>query len=156
MKKITSLILAVLLPLGACACAEDATGSIDISSTVSSKPAGTTSKYAIEVPSAPQRAPYPDEESFFQPGGTFDSEGFQQVWEAWNRDEEERRAQAERYEGLLDDYLKKTAETFLTPKEPGKNAACSPINIWLAFAMAAETAGGSTRRRRCAPRRRSG
>ncbi|MCR4804957.1 MAG: hypothetical protein K5981_04820, partial [Clostridia bacterium] len=49
------------------------------------------------------------------------------------------------YSGKLNAYLQKTAAAFLQGKEADKNAVCSPLNIWMALAMAAETAGGATR-----------
>ena len=90
-------------------------------------------------------APYPDEMSFAGADGLFDSDGFDAAWTAWNEGVQARRDAAQSYPGKLDAYLKKTTETFLTPKEAGKNAVCSPVNIWLALAMVAETADGQTR-----------
>lgn len=46
--------------------------------------------------------------------------------------------------GLADFYKRTTAE-FLLAGENGKNAAYSPLNVYMALAMMAETAGGQTR-----------
>lgn len=149
MKKVLSAGLAVLLAFGACSCATadaedtDPTGS---GTGPKEKPAVTeTSSYALAEPVLPEMAPYPDEMSFAGEDGLFDSEGFDVAWTAWNEGVQARRDAAQSYPGKLDAYLKKTTETFLTPKEAGKNAVCSPVNIWLALAMVAETADGQTR-----------
>ena len=149
MKKVLSAGLAVLLAFGACSCATvdaedtDPTGS---GTGPKEKPAATeTSSYALAEPVLPEMAPYPDEMSFAGADGLFDSDGFDAAWTAWNEGVQARRDAAQSYPGKLDAYLKKTTETFLTPKEAGKNAVCSPVNIWLALAMVAETADGQTR-----------
>ncbi len=48
------------------------------------------------------------------------------------------------YGGLLDDYLTATAKQFLSGGE-GENRVYSPLNIYLALSMLAETAGGESR-----------
>ncbi len=138
--------MAGLLAFGACSCATAEAEDFDPSGSISAPmEKETTSSYALASPELPKQAPYPDEQSFSGKDGTFDPEGFNAVWNAWNEDVKARRASAQSYPGKLDDYLKKTAEAFLTPEEADGNAVCSPINIWMALAMAAETADGSTR-----------
>ncbi|MBO6062294.1 MAG: hypothetical protein J6P98_09330, partial [Clostridia bacterium] len=47
--------------------------------------------------------------------------------------------------GRLTDFYKRSAAEFLKTEEPGKNALYSPLNVYMALAMMAETASGSTR-----------
>ena len=145
MRKITALLLAGTMMLAACGCAEDAAGSGTGTIPVEKPSNENTSTYALAQPVLPEMAPYPDEMSFSKPDGTYDSDGFDAAWTAWNDGVRARWEAAQNYPGKLDAYLKKTTESFLTPKEAGKNAVCSPVNIWLALAMVAETADGQTR-----------
>ena len=138
-KKITALLLAGAMTLSVCACSDEAG-----STGPKPKPA-IENVYALEVPALPDMAPYPDEESFIKSDGMFDSEGYDAVYTAWSESRQAQREQASAYTGKLNEYLKKTAAAYLTPTEAGDNAACSPLNIWMALAIAAETAGGSTR-----------
>ena len=56
----------------------------------------TVSKYQLAAPQYPQMAPYPDETKFSRPNGDFDSDGFNQVYDAWQAD---RRKQTDQPEG---------------------------------------------------------
>lgn len=48
-------------------------------------------------------------------------------------------------ESGLAEFYKRSAAEFLKTEEPGKNALYSPLNVYMALAMMAETASGSTR-----------
>ena len=166
-KRILALLLALSLAAGMCACSPEESqestqpvplekpesvglGQADQQQTaapVQHTSAGQASaaEFALALPALPEMAPYPNEEAFFKPNGEFDSDGFQVVYEAWEKTRRAQRDQAGVYAGKLNAYLTATAAEFLKSEEPGENAVCSPLNIWMALAMAAETAGGKTR-----------
>lgn len=64
---------------------------------------------------------------------------------AWHSDWESLHKQPAGYADSLDPYFAAITETLLSGTE-GKNAACSPVNIYLALAMLAETTDGDSRR----------
>lgn len=67
--------------------------------------------------------------------------------EAWSRERWERWEQHERYEiapGALDGFLTAALPQFLADAD-GDNRVCSPLNIYMALAMAAEISGGESR-----------
>ncbi|MCR4805681.1 MAG: hypothetical protein K5981_08515, partial [Clostridia bacterium] len=99
--------------------------------------------YALAMPTFPAMAPYPDESLYYKGDGSFDSDGFNKAYNAWEETRRAQKSQANAYSGKLNAYLQKTAAAFLQGKEADKNAVCSPLNIWMALAMAAETAGGA-------------
>ncbi len=84
MRKITALLLAGTMMLAACGCAEDAAGSGTGTIPVEKPSNENTSTYALAQPVLPEMAPYPDEMSFSKPDGTYDSDGFDAAWIAWN------------------------------------------------------------------------
>ena len=63
---------------------------------------------------------------------------------AWKSDYQALHNQPEGYADSLDPYFATITETLLSGTE-GENAACSPVNIYLALAMLAETTDGSSR-----------
>ena len=77
-----------------------------ISLTACAQPeAKTASKYQLAAPQYPQMAPYPDETKFSRPNGDFDSDGFNQVYNAWQADRRKQTDQPEVYTDALDSYL---------------------------------------------------
>lgn len=63
---------------------------------------------------------------------------------AWKSDWESLHKQPAGYADSLDPYFATITETLLSGTE-GKNTACSPVNIYLALAMLAETTDGNSR-----------
>ena len=63
---------------------------------------------------------------------------------AWKSDYQALHDQPEGYADSLDPYFATITETLLSGAE-GENAACSPVNIYLALAMLAETTDGDSR-----------
>ena len=72
MKRIFALLLAAVSLISLTACAQPE--------------AKTVSKYQLAAPQYPQMAQYPDETKFSRPNGDFDSDGFNQVYDAWQAD----------------------------------------------------------------------
>ena len=130
MKRILALLLAAVSLISLTACAQPE--------------AKTVSKYQLAAPQYPQMAPYPDETRFSRPNGDFDSDGFNQVYNAWQADRRKQTDQPEGYTDVLDGYLRAVIPQLLTGNS-GENKVCSPINLYIALAMLAEVTDGESR-----------
>lgn len=64
--------------------------------------------------------------------------------EGWWESTWELHRQPQDYADSADTFFRKSMETFLTP-EDGENTVCSPLNMYLALALLAESTGGETR-----------
>lgn len=92
----------------------------------------------------PSAAPYPDESQYVDPEtGDFDSEGFEAVYSAWREDQNSRRNQPEGYADNLVPFFARSIPTLLSIDND--NPVCSPLNIYMALAMLAETTGSDSR-----------
>ena len=130
MKRIFALLLTAVSLISLTACAQPETK--------------TVSKYQLAAPQYPQMAPYPDETKFSRPNGDFDSDGFNQVYDAWQADRRKQTDQPEGYTDVLDGYLRTAIPQLLTGGS-GENKVCSPINLYMALAMLAEVTDGESR-----------
>ena len=130
MKRIFALLLTAVSLISLTACAQPE--------------AKTLSKYQLAAPQYPQMAPYPDETKFSRPNGDFDSDGFNQVYDAWQADRRKQTDQPEGYTDVLDGYLRAVIPQLLTGSS-GENKVCSPINLYMALAMLAEVTDGESR-----------
>ena len=70
-------------------------------------------------------AQVPDETKFSRPNGDFDSDGFNQVYDAWQADRRKQTDQPEGYTDVLDGYLRAVIPQLLTGGS-GENKVCSP------------------------------
>lgn len=107
-----------------------------------SSPAATDA-YAVSEAQYPQMAPYPDENKYISADGSFDSDGFSQVYEAWWEDQRAQRREAGYADGLEGFFTAGTRQ-FLSGSA-GENLAYSPLNVYMALAMLAELTGGESR-----------
>ncbi|MBR3950112.1 MAG: hypothetical protein IKJ84_05495 [Oscillospiraceae bacterium] len=124
-RRILSLLLAAAMLLAGCA------------SPASSAP------QAVAQASYPEMAPYPDESSFINKlTGEFDDEGFSQVYDAWREDRSRQRSQPEGYADSLTPFFSESIPAVLS-SDTG-NPVCSPLNIYLALALLAESTGGTS------------
>ena len=130
MKRALALLLAALSVFSLTACTQQG--------------AANTGKYQLAAAQYPQMAQYPDESKFIKLDGDFDSEGFSEVFDAWQTDRREQLDQSEGYTDALDGYLRAVIPQLLTGGT-GENKACSPINIYMALAMLAEITDGESR-----------
>lgn len=130
MKRIFALLLAAVSLISLTACAQPE--------------AKTASKYQLAAPQYPQMAQYPDEAKFSRPNGDFDSDGFNQVYDAWQADRRKQTDQPAGYTDALDGYLRAVIPQLLTDSS-GENKVCSPINLYMALAMLAEVTDGESR-----------
>ncbi|MCD8366524.1 MAG: hypothetical protein LUC48_00630 [Clostridiales bacterium] len=141
MKKLFALILALAMALTLAACtgtagdesngASTASGStVSGENTASDNTAGSVS--LLSEAQYPETATYPDEENWDE-----------DAYDAWWTVTQERRASAEDYPENYNDFVSATMAQFLVSGN-GENAAYSPLNIYLALAMLAETTGGNS------------
>ena len=95
-------------------------------------------------PDYPQMAPYPDESQFLDPvTGEFDDEGFSRTYSAWRQNHSLREDIPEGYAASLHAYFQQSIPVFLATGT--ENPVCSPLNIYMALAMLAETTGSESR-----------
>ena len=92
----------------------------------------------------PASAPYPNESAFWDSQtGEFDDEGYSAVYSAWREDQQSRRNQPEGYADNLRSFFSLGIPVFLSGE--ADNPVCSPLNIYMALAMLAETTDASSR-----------
>ena len=96
------------------------------------------SVYAMETPDFPEMAAYPE----MGDGSDYDPA----LWEEWSAQKQKQWDAAATYKGKLDHYLKTALPALMKPQKGNLNAVCSPLNVWFALAMAAETAAGDTQK----------
>lgn len=132
-KSILALLLSAALLLTACAPAAPA------------QTAAPGVQGLLAEPEYPQMSPYPDEMAFVdEKSGEFDSEGFDAVYTAWREDRKKQYDQPEGYADGMETFFRNSIPAFLAG-EPGANAVCSPLNLYMALALLAETTDGETR-----------
>ena len=90
-----------------------------------------SSQFLVAEPQYPEMAPYPVD---------YDEDRSN----AWSNQQRELHNQPEGYADSLDPYFAAITGQLLSNTD-GKNAACSPVNIYLALAMLAETTDGDSR-----------
>lgn len=104
-------------------------------------PATANAEGLIAAPSYPEMAPYPDESKYM---ATNNWDAFDKAYSAWRKDQKAQRDQPAGYAASLDNYFL-TGIPALLSGSGDENAVCSPLNIYMALAMLAETTGGSSR-----------
>lgn len=127
-RNLCCLLLTLCLLLGGCAQAAPA-----------DPPAGP-----IGWPQYPEMAPYPNEMGYVnEDSGEFDGDGFADSYSAWRESQQAQYNQPEGYADTLTGFFRDSIPVFLGAAEG--NAACSPLNIYMALAMLAEVTGGTSR-----------
>ena len=129
-RKLTALTLAVLT---LCGC-----GNVPAAP---SEPAGAATLAEAQYPAM---SPYPNETDFIDPvTGEFDDEGFFQVYEAWQQDHAAQTNVPEGYAEGLGSYFRLSIPELLAGGS--ENSVCSPLNVYMALAMLAQTTDGTSR-----------
>ena len=90
----------------------------------------------VAAPVYPQLAPWPNWENYE------DSSEYSDAFDAWRESYNAQHDQPEGYANSLTDFLAKSIPEFLSGEG---NQAYSPLNVYMALAMLAETAGGDSR-----------
>lgn len=99
---------------------------------------------AIAEPSFPEMAAYPNEADFIDPvTGEFDDEGFFEVYSAWLGSLQAQADVLAGYADSLEGYFRRSIPEFL--RDGTENSVCSPLNVYMALAMLAETTDGAAR-----------
>lgn len=99
--------------------------------------------FSVEKASYPTMVKYPVETDFANENGEFDWEAFSDAYEEWNADAEKRLsnvAQATKYSS----FFTSTTKTFFADTKGG-NLVYSPVNVYMALSMLAESTDGQTR-----------
>lgn len=107
----------------------------------------TAQATALAVAEYPEMHPYPREENFYS-GKNVDwekaSRAYNKAYDAWWEDRDALRSRTD-YTGLMDQFLSRSTAQFLTGAGED-NRVYSPLNVYMALSMLAETAGGESRR----------
>ena len=99
-------------------------------------------KYSLARAAYPKMAPYPDEKAFWK-GGSFDDDAFDAALRAWTESRSALRSDVDYAQGLTS-YLQ-TAVPVLLEGSGEENRVISPLNIYMALSMLAETTAGESR-----------
>lgn len=100
--------------------------------------------FSVANASYPTMVKYPVETDFANENGELDWEAFSDAFEEWNVDAEKRLAnvaQATRYSH----FFTSTVKTFFADTK-GENLVYSPVNVYMALSMLAESTDGQTRK----------
>lgn len=100
--------------------------------------------HAISEAVYPEMSPYPMEKDYINRDGEFDHEAYEVVYAAWREDRKEQRNQPEGYAEGADQFAAVTIPQFLRGAGT-ENVVYSPLNVYMALAMAAEITDGETR-----------
>ena len=103
-------------------------------------PARATSLAAAQYP---EIHPYPREEDYFNDDASFRHTEYDRDRKAWQTDMEALRTGTD-YTGLMDDFLSRSTAQFLAGAGT-ENRVYSPLNVYMALSMLAETTGGDSR-----------
>ena len=110
---------------------------------------GSQHAYALSLAAYPEMAPYPNDEDYFSGLGDDKdalqkaNDAYNEALDAWWNDRRALRSDTD-YTGLMDEFLTRSAAQFLS--EAGEeNRIYSPLNVYMALSMLAETTGGNSR-----------
>ena len=101
-------------------------------------------RFSLARPNYPKMAPYPRSSDFWNPADeSFDMAGYEASLNAWMESRDSLHGD-KTYARGLEAYLGRAIPAFLSGAE-GENRVCSPLNVWMALAMLAETTDGNSR-----------
>ncbi len=102
------------------------------------------SPYALTAVRYPETAPFPRHEEYTNLWGELDMEGYSQAEQEWHNERNARRALAQSYGGSLYGFYTATVPQILVGSD-SENRVYSPINVYLALGMLAESTEGTSR-----------
>ncbi len=106
---------------------------------------GAASPYALVTAAYPQMAARPVEADYQDAEtGAFDSEAYMAAWEAWQKSLQAQQEQAEGDVEGLESFFARSTRQFLGGSAE-ENRVYSPLNLYMALAMLAETTEGQSR-----------
>ena len=109
-----------------------------------SRTAGPAAKgAALAVADYPEMHPYPRQDDYFSSSTIHSSADYDRDYAAWQADITALRSNAD-YTGMMDEFLSASTAQFLTGTGED-NRVYSPLNVYMALSMLAETAGENSR-----------
>lgn len=109
-----------------------------------SRTAGPAAKgAALAVADYPEMHPYPRQDDYFSSSTIHSSADYDRDYEAWQADITALRSNAD-YTGMMDEFLSASTAQFLAGAGED-NRIYSPLNVYMALSMLAETAGENSR-----------
>ena len=105
--------------------------------------------HALALADTPETAPFPKDEDFYSDIGDGESawekasRAYNEAYDAWSSSRKALRSGTD-YTGLLDGFISSTTTQFLSGAGE-ENRVYSPINVYMALSMLAETAGENSR-----------
>lgn len=99
--------------------------------------------YRIAAAVYPENASYPDEADYINADGEFRDEEWMDAYSVWSEDQKARWQYASVYGEALDGFLAESIPRFLADAK-GENKVYSPLNVYMALAMLAETTDGES------------
>lgn len=133
------------ITVSAAACAALICGALALYPKVSDGESPVISVHAETLAEAayPKMAAYPDASLYVSPLG-LDTDAFDKAYKPWQEQTWKRREVGESINGTAEEFYKASAKEFLSGAE-GENRAYSPVNVYMALAMLAETTDGNSR-----------
>ena len=140
MKKLLAILLAAAcaFSLAACAAAPDTPAAEEQPDCISDQ---TTQQLAAPVEAA--MAQYPNEAKYTASNGNFDSEKYDEDWDAWWESYQEKTADMTDPAAMTHWFT--TSIPALMQDAGKENRVCSPLNIYMALSMLAAVTDGQTR-----------
>ncbi len=143
MKKYIAFVSALIFAASLTACAPAKTEA-DPENTSPEPAADEQSGFALSSAVYPDMPQYPDEEDYTDgETGEFDGEAYSAAYYKWRDANNELRPEDVSFDGL-DPYIKTSVKQFLSGSD-GRNTVYSPLNVYMALAMLAETTDGNSR-----------
>lgn len=104
---------------------------------------GTLAAHALALAAYPEMHPYPRQDDYFSDYTDHSSAAYDRDYKAWRADMDALRTGTD-YTGMMDDFISRSTAQFLTGAG-GDNRVYSPLNVYMALSMLAETAGDNSR-----------
>ncbi len=100
---------------------------------------------ALALAAYPEMAPYPRDDEYVTDNGDFDYHSWDEAYSVWMDSRKALRSEWDHYpEGFMHSFIAASAGQFLTGAGED-NRVYSPLNVYMALSMLAETTGGGSR-----------
>ena len=109
----------------------------------SAGPSTALAAHALAAAEYPEMHPYPRQDDYFSSSTIHSSADYDRDYEAWQADITALRSNAD-YTGMMDEFLSASTVQFLAGAGED-NRVYSPLNVYMALSMLAETAGENSR-----------
>lgn len=144
MKRIIAAVLAAACMLSLTACAAGKESEMDNEGAVPAVSGGSDGVRVLAQAKYPEAVKYPLQEDYLDADGNLKEDEFYKALDAWSLKSSRREAlpdgTADRLAGYMDECVRQ-----VIGGNAGENSVCSPLNIYLALAMLAETTDANSR-----------